>query len=88
MLDFITSIQKNHSTEFISHYRNVDMVLLDDAQFFQSKEQTQQQFFHLFNDLFQKGKQIVLTTDRHPNELKGLKERLVSRFQSGLIVDI
>ena len=88
MLDFISSIQKNHSTDFISHYRNVDMLLLDDAQFFQSKEQTQEQFFHLFNDLFQKGKQIVLTTDRHPNELKGLKERLVSRFQSGLIVDI
>ena len=88
MLDFISSIQKNHSTDFISHYRNVDILLLDDAQFFQSKEQTQEQFFHLFNDLFQKGKQIVLTTDRHPNELKGLKERLVSRFQSGLIVDI
>ena len=88
MLDFISSIQKNHSTDFINHYRNVDMLLLDDAQFFQSKEQTQEQFFHLFNDLFQKGKQIVLTTDRHPNELKGLKERLVSRFQSGLIVDI
>ena len=88
MLDFISSIQKNHSTDFISHYRNVDMLLLDDAQFFQSKEQTQEQFFHLFNDLFQKGKQIVLTTDRHPNELRGLKERLVSRFQSGLIVDI
>ena len=88
MLDFISSIQKNHSTDFISHYRNVDMLLLDDAQFFQSKEQTQEQFFHLFNDLFQKGKQIILTTDRHPNELRGLKERLVSRFQSGLIVDI
>ena len=88
MLDFISSIQKNHSTDFISHYRNVDMLLLDDVQFFQSKEQTQEQFFHLFNDLFQKGKQIVLTTDRHPNKLKGLKERLVSRFQSGLIVDI
>jgi len=64
------------------------MLLLDDAQFFQSKEQTQEQFFHLFNDLFQKGKQIVLTTDSHPNKLKGLKDRLVSRFQSGLIVDI
>ena len=88
MLDFISSIQKNHSTDFISHYRNVDMLLLDDVQFFQSKEQTQEQFFHLFNDLFQKGKQIVLTTDRHPNELRGLNERLVSRFQSGLIVDI
>ena len=88
MLDFISAIQKNRSTEFTSNYRNVDMLLLDDAQFFQSKEQTQEQFFHLFNDLFQKGKQIVLTTDRHPSELKGLKDRLVSRFQSGLIVDI
>ena len=88
MLDFISSIQKNRSTDFISTYRNVDMLLLDDVQFFQSKEQTQEQFFHLFNDLFQKGKQIVLTTDRHPSELKGLKDRLVSRFQSGLIVDI
>ena len=88
MLDFISSIQKNRSTDFINNYRNVDMLLLDDAQFFQSKEQTQEQFFHLFNDLFQKGKQIVLTTDRPPNELKGLKDRLVSRFQSGLIVDI
>ena len=88
MLDFISSIQKNRSTDFINNYRNVDMLLLDDAQFFQSKEQTQEQFFHLFNDLFQKGKQIVLTTDSHPSELKGLKDRLVSRFQSGLIVYI
>ena len=88
MLDFISSIQKNRSTDFISSYRNVDMLLLDDVQFFQSKEQTQEQFFHLFNDLFQKGKQIVLTTDRHPSELKGLKDRLISRFQSGLVVDI
>ena len=64
------------------------MLLLDDVQFLVGKEQTQEQFFHLFNDLFQKGKQIVLTIDRHPNELKGLKERLISRFQSGLIVDI
>ena len=88
MLDFINSIQKNQSTNFISSYRNVDMLLLDDVQFFQSKEQTQEQFFHLFNDLFQKGKQIVLTTDRHPSEMKGLKDRLISRFQSGLVVDI
>ena len=88
MLDFISSIQKNQSTNFISSYRNVDMLLIDDVQFFQSKEQTQEQFFHLFNDLFQKGKQIVLTTDRHPSEMKGLKDRLISRFQSGLVVDI
>lgn len=85
---FIRSIQQNKSSEFASSYRNVDMLLLDDVQFFQSKQQTQEQFFHLFNDLYQKGKQIVLTTDKHPTELVGLKERLISRFQSGLIVDI
>ena len=88
MLDFIASIQNNKSTEFARSYRKHDVLLLDDVQFFQSKEQTQEQFFHLFNDLFQQGKQIVLTTDRHPNELTQLKQRLVSRFQSGLIVDI
>jgi chromosomal replication initiator protein len=88
MLDFIHSIQNNNSTKFAQSYRKVDILILDDVQFFQSKEQTQEQFFHLFNDLFQQGKQIVLTTDRHPNELTHLKDRLVSRFQSGLIVDI
>jgi len=88
MLDFIHSIQNNRSTQFAQSYRKVDVLLVDDVQFFQTKEQTQEQFFHLFNDLFQQGKQIVLTTDRHPNELVHLKDRLVSRFQSGLIVDI
>ena len=81
---FIRSIQNNKSTEFVAEYRNVDMLLLDDVQFFQNKEQTQEQFFHLFNDLYQQGKQIVLTSDQHPNELIGLKDRLLSRFQSGL----
>ena len=88
MLDFIHSIQNNKSTQFAQSYRKVDVLLVDDVQFFQTKEQTQEQFFHLFNDLFQQGKQIVLTTDKHPNELVHLKSRLVSRFQSGLIVDI
>ena len=88
MLDFISAIQNNKSTVFAQSYRDVDVLLLDDVQFFQTKEQTQEQFFHLFNELFQQGKQIVLTTDRHPNELTQLKTRLVSRFQSGLIVDI
>jgi len=88
MLDFIHSIQNNKSTQFAQSYRKVDVLLVDDVQFFQTKEQTQEQFFHLFNDLFQQGKQIVLTTDKHPNELTHLKHRLVSRFQSGLIVDI
>lgn len=88
MLDFINAIQVNRSTEFAGMYRNVDLLLLDDIQFFQNKEQTQEQFFHLFNDLYQQGKQIVLSTDRPPSELTGLKDRLVSRFQSGLMVDI
>ncbi len=87
-LDFITAIQKNKSTTFSSHFRSVDMLLVDDIQFFQKKEQTQEQFFHTFNDLFQRGKQIILTMDKPPSELLGLKDRLLSRFQSGLIVDI
>jgi len=88
MLDFIRSIQQNKSSDFVNFYRKVDMLLLDDVQFFVGKEQTQEQFFHLFNDLYQKEKQIILTTDRHPRKLVGLQERLVSRFQSGLIADI
>ncbi len=88
MLDFIRAIQENKTTDFANAYRDVDVFLLDDVQFFQNKEQTQEQFFHLFNELYQQGKQIVLTTDRPPSELKGLKDRLISRFQSGLMVDI
>ena len=88
MHDFIKSIQENKTTDFANLYRKSDLLLIDDVQFFEGKEQTQEQFFHLFNDLYQKGKHIVLTMDRHPNELKGIKERLVSRFKSGLTVDI
>jgi len=88
MLEFISSIQKNKSTEFANQYRSSDILLIDDVQFFEGKEQTQEQFFHLFNVLFEKGKQIVLTVDKHPNKLLGIKERLISRFQSGLMVDI
>ena len=88
MYDFINSIQKNKSSEFSKRYRNVDMLLVDDAQFFSKKEQTQEQFFHLFNSLYQNGKQIILTTDKHPNKMEGFTERLISRFQSGLVIDI
>jgi len=87
-LDFISAIQKNKSTDFSKYYRNVDMLLIDDIQFFQGKESTQEQFFHIFNSLYQHHKQIVLTTDKNPMELKGLQERLISRFKSGLTVDI
>ena len=78
MLDFIASIQQNKSSDFVNFYRKIDMLLLDDVQFFVGREQTQEQFFHLFNDLYQKEKQIILTTDRHPRKLVGLQERLVS----------
>ncbi|MFZ5516272.1 MAG: chromosomal replication initiator protein DnaA [Candidatus Zhuqueibacterota bacterium] len=87
-IEFIDSIQNNKTTEFSNNYRNVDVLLVDDIQFFTNKERTQEEFFHTFNTLHQKGKQIVLTSDRPPKELKGMEERLISRFQWGLVVDI
>ena len=87
-IEFINSIKNNKTTEFSEQYRNVDMLMVDDVQFFQKKESTQEQFFHTFNALYQSGKQIVLTSDRAPKELSGMEERLLSRFQAGLIADI
>jgi chromosomal replication initiator protein len=86
--DFINSIQKNKTTEFSSLYRNVDLLLVDDIHFLGNKERTQEEFFHTFNTLHQKGKQIVLTSDKPPKELKNIEDRLISRFQWGLVVDI
>ena len=87
-LDFVNSLRKNKTVEFAKLYRKADILLVDDIQFFSGKEQTQEQFFHTFNELYQSEKQIVLTADRYPNEMKGLQDRLLSRFQSGLVVDI
>ncbi len=87
-LDFISSIQKNNTAQFSQSYRKADVLLIDDIQFFQKKEQTQEQFFHTFNELYQLGKQIVMTADRYPGEMSGLQDRLLSRFQSGLSVDV
>jgi len=87
-LDFVNSLRKNKTVEFAKQYRSADVLLIDDIQFFGGKEQTQEQFFHTFNELYQAGKQIVLTADRYPAEMQGLQDRLLSRFQSGLVVDI
>nr|WP_099974102.1 chromosomal replication initiator protein DnaA [Lactobacillus terrae] len=86
--DFINSIQNRTQDDFRQEYRNVDLLLVDDIQFFAEKEGTQEEFFHTFNELHTKEKQIVMTSDRLPNEIPKLQERLVSRFKWGLSVDI
>lgn len=86
--DFINAIQTNRTEEFRREYRDVDILMVDDIQFFAQKEGTQEEFFHTFNDLYNNDKQIVLTSDRVPQEIPKLQERLVSRFAWGLPVDI
>ena len=87
-LDFVNSLRKNKTIEFAQQYRSADLLLVDDIQFFRGKEQTQEQFFHTFNVLYQNGKQIVMTTDTYPEQMQGLQSRLLSRFNSGLSVDV
>lgn len=86
--EFIQSIRNNDTESFREKYRNIDILLIDDIQFIQKKEQTQEEFFHTFNELHQNKKQIVISSDRPPKEISTLEERLKSRFQWGLIVDI
>jgi chromosomal replication initiator protein len=87
-IEFVEAIQSDRVNEFSYFYRSVDLLIVDDIQFFSGKEKTQDNFFHTFNTLYQLGKQIVLSSDVPPKELKGLDERLISRFQSGLTADI
>jgi chromosomal replication initiator protein len=85
---FIDSLKNNNVQSFISYYREVDVLILDDVQFLRDKEKTQEIFFHIFNHLHQAGKQIIMTSDCAPKDLKGLQERLVSRFKWGLTADL
>ncbi len=87
-IEFVDAIQSDRVNDFSYFYRSVDLLIVDDIQFFSGKEKTQDNFFHTFNTLYQLGKQIVLSSDVPPKELKGLDERLISRFQSGLTADI
>ncbi len=86
--DFINSLRDDSIEGFKNRYRTIDVLLIDDVQFLQKKEQTQEEFFHTFNALYDAQKQIVITSDRHPKGLATLEDRLVSRFEWGLITDI
>ncbi len=87
-VEFVDAIQSDRISDFSSFYRSMDILIVDDIQFFSGKEKTQDNFFHTFNELHQIGKQIILSSDRPPKELKGLDDRLLSRFQWGLTSDI
>jgi len=86
--EFIKAVRERKGDEFRQRYREVDVLLVDDVQFLAKREETQTEFFHTFNHLHGAGKQIVIASDRSPNELSGLEDRLVSRFKWGLCVDV
>lgn len=86
--EMISALRTNKNQEFREKYRSVDILLIDDIQFIANKEATQEEFFHTFNDLYNAGKQIVITSDKPPREIKHLEDRLVSRFNYGIIADI
>ena len=87
-VEFVEAIQTNTVNEFSGFYRKMDVLIIDDIQFLTGKEKTQDLFFHIFNTLHQSRKQIILSSDKPPKDLKGLDERLISRFQWGLTADI
>lgn len=87
-IELINSIRNNSTAAFRNKYRQIDVLLIDDIHFLEGKEATQEELFHTFNELYGSEKQIVLSSDRAPDELSGLQDRLVSRFRWGLVADI
>jgi len=88
MYQFVKSIKSNEMVKFKEYFRNIDVLLIDDIQFMNGKEAMQEEFFHTFNALLDKGSQIILSADRPPNKLTRIQERIKSRFSGGLVVDI
>ena len=86
--EFVQAIRNNRASEFTMFYRQIDVLIVDDIQFFSGKEKTQDEFFHIFNALHQDGKQIILSSDRAPREIPDIEERLISRFSWGLSADL
>lgn len=85
---YIESVRNNNQNDFVHFYQMIDVLIIDDVQFFSGKEKTQDVFFHIFNHLHQTGKQIVLTSDKPPVEMQGMEQRLLSRFKWGLSADL
>ncbi len=88
MYQFVKSIKSNDMVKFKEYFRNTDMLLIDDIQFMNGKEAMQEEFFHTFNALLDKGSKIIVSADRAPNKLSRIQERIKSRFSGGLVVDI
>ena len=88
MYQFVKSIKSNDMVKFKEYFRNTDILLIDDIQFMNGKEAMQEEFFHTFNALLEKGSQIIISADRSPNKLSRIQERIKSRFAGGLVVDI
>ena len=86
--DYVNSLQNNRVGEFKEKYRRNDVLIMDDIQFLVGKEKTQEELFHLYNALYENNKQIIFSSDKHPNYINGLEDRLKSRFGSGMIVEI